>query len=71
MSRRHRFGSGGTHPAEIDFELNLAPIIDCLVVLITFTLISASFLSVAVFDYGAAPNSASQSSTTPPVSIAE
>ena len=34
----------------LDFELNLAPIIDCLVVLITFMLASASFLSISIFD---------------------
>jgi biopolymer transport protein TolR len=31
-----------------DFELNLAPVIDCLTVLITFVLISASYISVGV-----------------------
>lgn len=46
-SRRGRFlrkrSAGGQ-----DFELNLAPIIDCLTVLITFTLVSASYLSVGI-----------------------
>jgi biopolymer transport protein TolR len=44
--RRGRFlrSSGTTQ----DFELNLAPVIDCLTVLITFVLISASYVSVGV-----------------------
>jgi biopolymer transport protein TolR len=45
--RRGRFlrSAGGTTQ---DFELNLAPVIDCLTVLITFVLISASYVSVGV-----------------------
>ena len=35
-----------------DFELNLAPIIDCFTVLITFMLVSASFLAVGVMGAG-------------------
>lgn len=35
-----------------DFELNLASIIDCLTVLLTFMLASASFLSVGILDAG-------------------
>ncbi|MBI4925383.1 MAG: biopolymer transporter ExbD [Bdellovibrio sp.] len=35
-----------------DFELNIASIIDCLTVLITFTLASASFLSIGILDAG-------------------
>lgn len=49
------------HPngeGEQDFELNLAAIIDCFVVLITYLLASASFLSVAVMDVTAAAPSA-------------
>jgi biopolymer transport protein ExbD len=33
-----------------EFELNLAPVIDCLTVLIVYTMISASFLSLGVFN---------------------
>ena len=33
-----------------DIELNLAPIIDCFTVLITYLLLSASFLSLSVLD---------------------
>lgn len=36
------------------FELNLAPIIDCFTVLIAYLLVSASFLSLAALDVGAA-----------------
>lgn len=37
-----------------DVELNLAPIIDCFTVLITYLLVSASFISLAVLDVGVA-----------------
>lgn len=42
-------GQGG-----LDFDLNLAPIIDCFTVLITFLLASASFLSIGLLDAGIA-----------------
>jgi len=35
-----------------DFELNLAPIIDCLVVLIAFMMVSMSYLSIQMLDAG-------------------
>jgi biopolymer transport protein ExbD len=35
-----------------DVELNLAPIIDCFTVLITYLLVTASFLSLAALDVG-------------------
>ena len=41
--------SGG-NGAEIDFDLNLAPIIDCFTVLITFLLISASYISIHILE---------------------
>jgi biopolymer transport protein ExbD len=50
--------------SELEFELNLAPIIDCLTVLVAFMLISASFLSVAVIDAGVAPSDGTASSET-------
>jgi biopolymer transport protein ExbD len=54
----------------LDFEINLAPIIDCLTVLITFTLVSASFLSVSLLDAGvAAPQAQSDSANPPKVSL--
>jgi biopolymer transport protein ExbD len=42
--------SKATHSAEQDFELNIASIIDCFTVLITYMLISASFISLGVLD---------------------
>jgi biopolymer transport protein ExbD len=47
---------GGASPrrnGRSDVELNLAPIIDCFTVLITFLLASASFLSIGVIEAGA------------------
>ena len=41
-------GEGDGHPGE--FELNLAPVIDCLTVLIVYTMVSASFLSLGAFN---------------------
>ena len=38
------------HASEQDFELNLASIIDCLVLLITYTLVSASFISLGMLN---------------------
>jgi len=43
-------GDGGGQ----DFDLNLAPIIDCFTVLITYMLVSASFLSLGVLEVGVA-----------------
>ena len=37
-----------------DFDLNIAPIIDCFTVLIAYLLVTASFLSLTVFDVGVA-----------------
>lgn len=49
-----------------DFDLNLAPIIDCFTVLITFMLVSASFLSIGILDAGAGiPGQASATQTSP------
>ncbi|MEK6578077.1 MAG: biopolymer transporter ExbD [Bdellovibrionota bacterium] len=44
-SRRHQEGVE-------DFELNIAPIIDCFTVLIAYLLLSASFISIGIFDVG-------------------
>ena len=53
-----------------DFELNLAPIIDCFTVLITFMLISASFLAVGILDAGAGVVSQPvQGETPPPIAV--
>jgi biopolymer transport protein ExbD len=42
----------------LDFELNLASVIDCLVVLIAFVLISASFASVGILEGSVASSAA-------------
>lgn len=39
----------GSGPSQ-DFELNLAPIIDCMVVLIAFLMVSLSYLSIQMMD---------------------
>ncbi len=39
-----------------DFDLNIAPIIDCFTVLITYLLVSASFLTLNILDIGVAAN---------------
>lgn len=44
-------GGGGGENTQ-DVELNLAPIIDCFTVLITYLLVTASFLSLAALDVG-------------------
>lgn len=62
MSRR------GTDEA-LDFEIQLAPIIDCFVVLITFMLASASFLSISIFDAGYTPVQAVGDPKPPPVTV--
>ncbi len=55
----------GSGPRSQDFELNLAPIVDCFTVLITFMLISASFLSIGILE--ALPNSATASPSSLPM----
>lgn len=65
-------GQGGGRGGSQDFDLNLAPIIDCLTVLITFMLASASFLSIGLLDAGvaAAGATAATDQAPPPVNIA-
>ena len=48
-----------------EFELNLAPIIDCMTVLIAFVLVGASYLSVGVLEAGTATAGAVQSVEDP------
>ncbi len=43
-------GAGPHGGQNQDFDINLAPIIDCFTVLITFLLASASFLAIGIFD---------------------
>jgi biopolymer transport protein ExbD len=46
--------SGGGSRGSQDFELNLAPIIDCMVVLIAFLMASMSYISIQMIDAGVA-----------------
>ena len=50
-----------------EIELNLAPIIDCFTVLITYLLVTASFLTLVAVDVGISANSDSKEAP-PPVS---
>lgn len=47
-------GSIGNDSSDQDFEINLAPIIDCFTVLITYMLVSASFISFSTLDVSVA-----------------
>lgn len=49
---------------EQDFELNIASIIDCFVVLIAFVLISTSFFSIGIIDAEVASGGAATSENT-------
>lgn len=57
-------GSGGADP--LDLDLNIVPVIDCLTVLITFLLVSASFISIGMIGTGAASFSEKAAATTDP-----
>lgn len=60
-------GSGGSGKGgSQDFDLNLAPIIDCFTVLITFMLASASFLAVGILDASVASNGPPPPDAKPP-----
>ena len=48
-----------------DFDLNLAPIIDCFTVLIAFVMISTAFASVGILDAGVAAGGETAAPTTP------
>lgn len=54
------------HHGEQDFELNIAPIIDCFTVLITYLLVSASFISLGVLDVNVATPTAGADMTEEP-----
>ncbi len=58
---------GGGGESNQDVELNLAPIIDCFTVLITYLLVTASFLSLAALDVGV---SATGTAAPPPDNFA-
>lgn len=64
-------GKGGRRSRSMDFDLNLAPIVDCFTVLITFMLVSASFLSIGILDAGVGASGESAASQTPPVEIVQ
>lgn len=59
----HSGGEGGG--GGLDFELNLAPIIDCFTVLITFMLVSATYLSLTTLDAAVAPLEQAVKENTP------
>lgn len=59
-------GGGGGHPGSQDFELNLAPIIDCFTVLVTFLLASSTFISIGLLDAGISAGAASATDSEPP-----
>ena len=54
-----------TEGSEQDFDLNIAPIIDCFTVLIAYLLISASFVSMGFFDVGVSTTSEVTTPTQP------
>jgi biopolymer transport protein ExbD len=59
-------GRGRSKPrTSTDFELNLAPIIDCMVVLISFLLISLSYLSIHLLDAGITGGAQAQAQPDP------
>jgi biopolymer transport protein ExbD len=58
-------GSGGGSSNNQDFELNLASIIDCFTVLITYMLVSASFLSLGILSVTVASVNEEHTSETP------
>ncbi len=63
-------GSSGPGGNGQDFDINLAPIIDALVVLIAFMLASAAFLSIGFLDAGiSAGGVQSKGNKKPPISI--
>jgi biopolymer transport protein ExbD len=67
--------AGGSDNGQ-DVDLNLAPIIDCFTVLITYLLVSAAFISLTVLDVGvsasgqAPPPEATELPKDPPPSLA-
>jgi biopolymer transport protein ExbD len=58
--------SAGSSDSGQDVDLNLAPIIDCFTVLITYLLVSAAFISLTVLDVGV---SASGQAAAPPPEV--
>ena len=58
--------SMGAEGSDQDFDLNIAPIIDCFTVLIAYLLISASFVSIGFFDVGVSTTSEVPTTSIPP-----
>ncbi len=58
-------GRGKFSAASGDVELNLAPIIDCMVVLIAFLLVSISYLSIHMLDAGMDAGAVAQAQPDP------
>lgn len=62
--------SKSKHAGEQDFELNIASIIDCFTVLITYLLVSASFISLGVLDVSVLTQRPDgDTSSEPPISL--
>jgi len=57
---------GGGRNASQDVDLNIAPLIDCITVLIAFLLASSSLLSVGLMDAGVAASSTEVNNDKPP-----
>src|SRR3954464_8653245 len=66
-----RFGGTLRRKAETeqDFELNIASIIDCFTVLITYLLVSASFISIGVLDVSSVSGAQSPEVKVPPLTL--
>jgi biopolymer transport protein ExbD len=63
-SQQQSSGRSKAKPAT-DFELNLAPIIDCMVVLIAFLMVSLSYISIHMLDAGISGGAAAQAQPDP------
>ena len=59
-------GSGKPGQQSQDFDLNLAPIIDCFTVLVTFLLASSAFISIGILDAGIAAGGTTTEEKAPP-----
>ncbi len=62
-------GSGKPGSQSQDFELNLASIIDCFTVLVTFLLASSAFLAIGILDAGIAAGGATTPDNKAPPSV--
>ncbi len=59
-------GNFGDSDSNQDVDLNLAPIIDSFVVLISFMLVSAAFISIGLLDAGISAGGVTSAKTEPP-----